>query len=413
MTTSQYAPAIGLLAILLAFSSGPATRAQNPTLVDRVDRHLQSVRNDLIEVRRDIHSHPEVSGQERRTASIVAGRLRALGLHVRTDVGGYGVIGVLEGSKPGPVVAYRADMDAVHSNAPDPVPFASQTPGVRHICGHDIHTTVALGIAEGLGAIRTEIPGTVVFIFQPAEENIQGAKAMIEEGALADPMPAAIFAVHSAPLEVGQIGSVEGLALPGLDRVSVTVRGTGDLEAAARSYATAIRGISTGTDVAPEDYVAAMVGRPRPIPESGDWLVTGMVRAGSAGAKSQARQTIDGALADSDIEGVSYELSYLEQVLPDMVNDPELVRSTLGAIRAAVGPENLLEVNRVTPYFGEDFAFFQQQIPGAMYWLGVANAELGYVGMPHSPDFVADEEAIFVGAKAMAAVLLDFLAKNR
>jgi metal-dependent amidase/aminoacylase/carboxypeptidase family protein len=374
MTATQHAVAMVLLAILAASSSGSIARAQGPTLVDRIDRHLQSTRTDLIEVRRDIHRHPEVSGEERRTAAIVAGRLRALGLQVRTGIGGHGVVGILEGGRPGPVVAYRADMDAVRSNAPDPVPFASETPGVRHVCGHDIHTTVALGIAEGLESIRDELPGTVVFIFQPAEENIQGAQAMIDAGALVDPTPAAIFAVHSAPLEVGQIGSVEGLALPGLDRVSVTVRGAGDLEAAGRAYARAIGRASTGNDVDPEEYVAAMVGRPRAIPGGGDWMVNGMVRAGSAEARTRARQTIERGLADIEIQEVSYQLHYQEQALPDMVNDPALVRSTLGAIRSAVGSENLLEINRVTPYFGEDFAFFQQRVPGAMYWLGVANA---------------------------------------
>lgn len=412
MTATHHAVAISLIAILAASWSGPAARAQGPTLIQRIDRHLQSVRSDLVALRRDIHRHPELSGQERRTAATVAGRLSALGLEVRTGIGGHGVVGVLEGGRPGPVVAYRADMDAVHSNAPDPVPFASETPGVRHICGHDIHTTVALGIAEGLASIREQLPGTVVFIFQPAEENIQGAQAMIEAGALADPTPAAIFAVHSAPLEVGQIGSVEGLALPGLDRVSVTVRGAGTSEDAARAYARAIGAVSTGTDVAPEDFVAVMVGRPRATPDRGDWMVTGMVRAGSADARARARREIERGLTAIRIDGVSFELDYQEQVLPDMVNDPDLVRSTLGAIRSAVGSENLLEINQVTPYFGEDFAFFQQRMPGAMYWLGVANAELGYVGMPHSPDFVADEDAIFVGAKAMAALLLDFLEKH-
>lgn len=412
MTATHHAVAISFIAILAASWSGPAARAQGPTLIQRIDRHLQSVRSDLVALRRDIHRHPELSGQERRTAATVAGRLSALGLEVRTGIGGHGVVGVLEGGRPGPVVAYRADMDAVHSNAPDPVPFASETPGVRHICGHDIHTTVALGIAEGLASIREQLPGTVVFIFQPAEENIQGAQAMIEAGALADPTPAAIFAVHSAPLEVGQIGSVEGLALPGLDRVSVTVRGAGTSEDAARAYARAIGAVSTGTDVAPEDFVAVMVGRPRATPDRGDWMVTGMVRAGSADARARARREIERGLTAIRIDGVSFELDYQEQVLPDMVNDPDLVRSTLGAIRSAVGSENLLEINQVTPYFGEDFAFFQQRMPGAMYWLGVANAELGYVGMPHSPDFVADEDAIFVGAKAMAALLLDFLEKH-
>jgi amidohydrolase len=149
--------------------------------MEDVERQLQSVRADLIEVRRDIHRHPEVSGQEERTAWIVAERLRGSGLEVATGVGGHGVVGILRGGKPGPTVAYRADMDAVYSNAPDPVPFASETPGVRHICGHDIHTTVALGVAEALTAIRDELPGTVKFIFQPAEENIQGAYAMIED----------------------------------------------------------------------------------------------------------------------------------------------------------------------------------------------------------------------------------------
>jgi metal-dependent amidase/aminoacylase/carboxypeptidase family protein len=300
-------------------------------------------------------------------------------------------------------------MDAVYSNAPDPVPFASETPGVRHICGHDIHTTVGVGIAEGLASIRDELPGTVLFIFQPAEENVQGARAMLEEGALDDPTPDAIFAVHSAPLEVGQIGSVEGLALPGLDRVSVTLRGEGDLEDAARVYARAVGAASTGDGVAPEDYVVAMVGHSQARPDRGDRQVTGMVRAGSVEARARARKEIERGLAAIVREGVSYELDYQDLVLPDTYNDPELVRSTLEAIRSVVGSEGLLEINSVTPYFSEDFAYFQQRVPGAMYWLGVSNSELGYTGMPHSPDFVADEESITVGAKAMAAVILDFL----
>lgn len=406
---NQHVVGVGLSAALAVALSAPATHAQTQELVDRVDRRLEEAREDLVELRRDIHRHPEVSGQEKRTASIVAARLSALGLEVRTGIGGHGVVGVLEGARPGPVVAYRADMDAVYSNAPDPVPFASETPGVRHICGHDIHTTVGVGIAEGLASIRDELPGTVLFIFQPAEENVQGARAMLEEGALDDPTPDAIFAVHSAPLEVGQIGSVEGLALPGLDRVSVTLRGEGDLEDAARAYARAVGAASTGDGVAPEDYVVAMVGHSQARPDRGDRQVTGMVRAGSVEARARARKEIERGLAAIVREGVSYELDYQDLVLPDTYNDPELVRSTLEAIRSVVGSEGLLEINSVTPYFSEDFAYFQQRVPGAMYWLGVSNSELGYTGMPHSPDFVADEESITVGAKAMAAVLLDFL----
>jgi metal-dependent amidase/aminoacylase/carboxypeptidase family protein len=408
--TTQNGLAAALLAALALVAAARPAPAQRHELMDAVDRRLEDVQDDLIAVRRDLHRHPEVSGQEERTAGIVAARLRALGLEVRTGVGGHGVVGVLRGGTPGPVAAYRADMDAAHSDAPDPVPFASETPGVRHICGHDIHTTVALGIAEALAAVRARLPGTVVFIFQPAEENVQGARAMIADGVLRDPAPGAIFAVHTAPLEVGQIGSVEGMALPGYDQVTVWVRGTGDLEQAAGRYAQAIRAASTGREVAPEEFVLAMAGRPHA--EDGAWVVTGLVRAGSIATRARARQIILRGVAEVAQEGVAPEVRYEDLVLPDMVNDTALVRSTLGAIRAAVGAEALVEVNQVTPYFSEDFAWFQQQVPGAMYWLGVSNSALGTVGMPHTPGYVADEGAIAVGSKAMAAVLLDYLATH-
>ncbi len=232
---------------------------------------------------------------------------------------------------------------------------------------------------------------------------------MIQQGVLEAPAPKAIFAVHSAPLEVGQIGSVEGLSLPGLDGFTVTVRGEADVENAARASARAIAGISTGQDVEPGSYIAVMFGGSGPGPARGEWVLTGMVRAGSEDARVRAREQIEQELAKIRRDGISFELHHQGLVLPDVVNDPDLVRGSLEAIRAAVGPTGLLEVNEVTPYFGEDFAHYQQRIPGAMYWLGVSNAEQGYNGYPHSPDFVADEEAIFVGARAMAAVLLNFL----
>ncbi len=400
----------GFLAVLSAVVTGPEASAQSRQRFDEASRRLESSREDLIEVRRDLHRHPEVSGQEQRTAGVVAERLRAFGLEVQTGVGGHGVVGLLRGGQPGPVVAFRADMDAVYSSAPDPVSFASETPGVRHICGHDIHTTVGLALAGMLAAVREDLPGSVKFIFQPAEENIQGAWAMIEDGALEDPAPDVIFAYHTAPLEVGQIGSVEGPALPGLDRVTVRVHGDGDLEAAARTYARAVSSVNTGQAVAPEDFVGAMLGPPRPGPD-GDWAVGGMVRAGSPKARARAEKAIREELAAVRLEGVSYEFTYEAQALPDMVNDPELVRSTLETIRAVVG-DGLLEVNEITPYFSEDFAWFQQKVPGAMYWLGVSNSALGTVGMPHSPNYVADEESIFVGAKVMAAIVIDYLEKN-
>ena len=411
MRLSAVVTLVFLTSLVLAGSAVPS-HAQDRMLIERIDRRLEAARTELIEIRRDIHRHPEVSGREARTARVVANRLRSLGLEVQSGIGGHGVVGILKGAKPGPVVAFRADMDAVFSDAPDPVSFKSETPGVRHICGHDIHTTVGLALAESLAEIKDDLPGTVKFIFQPAEENIRGARAMILDGVLVNPTPEAIFAYHTAPLEVGQIGSTEGIALPGLDRITLTVLGQGKLERAAAAYARAASSAGRDDGGAPEDVVLAMIGRPQRHPDHGDWVVRGMVRAGSPAARARAKREIESAVAAVDFDGVSYDLEYEDLHLPDMTNDVELVRSTLETIRSVVGEDGLLESNTVTPYFSEDFALYQQHIPGAMYWLGVSNSELGYVGMPHSPDYMADEESIFVGAKVMAAVVIDYLGRH-
>jgi metal-dependent amidase/aminoacylase/carboxypeptidase family protein len=342
----------------------------------------------------------------------VAERLRSLGLEVETGVGGHGVVGVLKGGEPGPVVAYRADMDAVRDNSPDPVPFRSEVPGVRHICGHDIHTTVALGVAGALASVREDLRGTVKFVFQPAEENIQGAKAMIEDGVLENPAPSAIFAVHTAPLEVGQIGSVEGLGLPGLDLVTVRVTGGDDPGETARAAARLISGVSTvGPPGSPEpegdDFIWANARSVRD-PGGDGYVVSGSVKASGDEAYASAKRQIKEGLGLLVSQGSNYKLEYRDRVLPDMVNDVELVQDSYEPLRRVLGEENLIPSGS-TPYFGEDFAFYQQVIPGAMYWLGVSNSEKGTVGMPHSPDYVADEEAIIVGSKAMAALLLDYL----
>ena len=394
---------------------GPEVAPDADARLERMAAALEFSRADLIEIRRDIHRHPEPSGQEERTAALVAERLRALGLEVETGVGGHGVVGILRGDKPGPVVAYRADMDAVRDNSPDPVPFQSEVPGVRHICGHDIHTTVALGVAEALAAVRDDLPGTVKFVFQPAEENIQGAKAMIEDGVLEDPAPSAIFAVHTAPLQVGQIGLVEGLGLPGQDIIRIEVSGGDDAGDVARAIARLISGVSTvGPPGSPEpegdDFIWANAGSRRG-PGGDTYVVDGSVKASGDEAYASAKRQITEGLKLLVSEGTDYKLDYRDRVLPDMVNDVQLVRDSREPLVHVLGEANVI-ASGSTPYFGEDFAFYQQVIPGALYWLGVSNSEKGTVGMPHSPGYVADEESIMVGSMAMAAVLVDYLDRH-
>jgi amidohydrolase len=393
-------------------------------LIKKIEKKLEAIRSELIELYRDLHRHPEVSGREERTARIIAEHLRAIELEVNTGIGGHGVVGILKGGKPGPVVAYRADMDAVFSDAPDPVPFRSETPGVRHICGHDMHVTVALGIAEALVSIREEMPGTVKFIFQPAEENVQGARAMLAAGVLENPAPEAILAVHCTPLEVGQIGSKEGMLLPGMDIFNVTIMGEGDLKAVAEASAKLISSLSTVSlssaqediieafsrqDGVQNDFIFATVFRSEENPEKKQWTLRGMVRASSDENSERAKKSIQNGLDDLDLPGITHKFNYQKGVLPAVMNDPALVRGALDTIRSILGEEGLVLVESVPPFFGEDFSYYLQKIPGVMYWLGVSNGEKGIIGMPHSPQFAVDEEAIIVGAKTMAAVLLYYL----
>lgn len=184
--------------------------ATNATLYSRVVASATQREAEWTAFRRDLHRHPELSRQELRTSSLIADRLRALGLEVRTGIGGYGVVGVLKGVRSGPVIAYRADMDAFASQDADPVDFPSETPGVRHICGHDLHVTIGLALATALASVKSELGGTIMFIFQPAEESATGAKAMLDAGVFSTLKPSAIFGIHTAPGDTGQISSHAG-----------------------------------------------------------------------------------------------------------------------------------------------------------------------------------------------------------
>jgi amidohydrolase len=384
--------------------------------VDRISAHIEKRRDDLIELRRDLHRHPEISGQEERTARVLAERLTALGLEVTTGVGGHGVVAILRGGKPGGVVGFRADMDATPSMMPDPVAeIASTTPGVRHICGHDVHMAVGLGVAEALAALREELPGTVKFIFQPAEENASGAKAMVADGVLDAPTPEAIFTVHTVPMPVGQIGAVEGVTLVGRDWATVRITGEGDRQAASQAITETLNAATTLELPGSIAELAAMS-----LP-AGEFALVQVLRAGPEEVAAQvtvpgevsrerARRDIERRLEALTFDGLSFALDYLPKAVAGVYSDPELVRASHDAIRAALGDGGLVaQAPGAGPIFSEDFGSFLETIPGAMFWLGAANPEKGISGMPHSPDHVVDEAAIEAGAKAMASVVWDFL----
>jgi amidohydrolase len=405
-------------AIVIATFVANPLHGQQPTfdaLYAQVTEQLTMKEAELIELRRDLHQHPEVSGAEERTAGVVAERLQALGFEVRTGVGGFGVVGILHGAKPGPTIAFRADMDAVRSNAPDPVEFRSLTPGVRHICGHDVHVTVGIAIAEGLAAVREDLAGSVMLVFQPAEERATGARAMLADDVFGSTDPDAIFALHTAPLPVGQLGTKAGGMMAGRDMVQVVVSGSGDLDAAADSVRMLITSVSNislqeAAQAAPDGFLLAQVFPVGGTGSSDRRIVRAQVTTASSEVRAQAKKTILERLENLRFADVVIEPTYQERVMAGVTNDSSLVSRANMSISTVLGEEAVVQIEGVPPAFSEDFGSFQDDVPGVMYFLGVSNPATGTVGMPHSPDYVADEAAILVGAKAMTAVFLSWLA---
>ncbi|HWC45619.1 MAG TPA: amidohydrolase, partial [Casimicrobiaceae bacterium] len=222
-----------LPALLLLAATSPLAAQTPSALVADIDRRIPTVIDSVVAWRRDIHEHPELSNQETRTAALVAERLRRFGIAVRTGVGGTGVVGVLKGSRPGPVVALRADMDALPVTEEVDVPFRSharaeyngQQVGVMHACGHDTHVAMLLGAAEVLAGMRDRLSGTVVFLFQPAEESLGGAAGMIRDGALDNPKPGAVFGLHVFPYTVGSVVYRPGALMAAGGTLRIVVRG--------------------------------------------------------------------------------------------------------------------------------------------------------------------------------------------
>ena len=418
-----------LLATLLV-AAPLAAQAQDAS----VDRAVQQVTPGVVDIRHYLHQHPELGNRETATAALVADRLRELKLdEVRTGIAQTGVIGILRGGKPGPVVAVRADMDALPVTEDTPYPFKStvrttylgQEVGVAHACGHDVHVAVQLGVAEVLAGMRNDLPGTVIFVFQPAEEGPPpgekgGASLMLEEGAFADPRPSAVFGLHTmASLDVGAVGYTPGPALAATDHFWITMQG--------RQAHGASPDLSIDPVVmASQAILALQTIRSRNLsPLEPSVLTVGMIHGGERFNIIPAEVRLEGTVRTYSTEaqdmverrmreilggiatagGGSYTLTY-ERGSPPVVNDIALTERMVPTIERVLGKDN---VHRLPPAMvGEDFSHFSNAVPGFYYRLGVQKP--GTVsGDHHTPTFQADDSAIPVGIRVMTAVLLDYL----
>ncbi|GMV95753.1 MAG: amidohydrolase [Phycisphaerae bacterium] len=421
------------LGVLLAGCQGP--RPDRPfTGPARASRHQQAIAAKvaaiyprLVELRRDLHMHPELSNREERTARLVADRLRALGFdEVRTGVARHGVVGLLQGGRPGRVVAVRADMDALPIQETRDVPYKSRNAGVMHACGHDVHTTVGLGVAEVLAGMKADIPGAVKFIFQPAEEGPPageegGARLMVKEGALDNPRPEAIFGLHVMPtIEIGKIAYHYEAAMAAADRFVLTVRGRKvhgayphlgvDAVVVAAQCVTALQTIRSRRIDTLDPLVisiGSIHGGNRSNIIADEVRMEGTVRTHDGQVRERVHRMMREVVAGvCQGQGAGFELDFAEGT-PATRNHRPLVEAVLPVIRAVAGDDHVISPR--VQMGAEDFSYFAHEVPAFYYFLGVANPGKGITAMVHTPEFDVDERCLEIGVNVMANVVLGYL----
>jgi len=423
-----------MIAAALALSTGLSAQ----DALSRIEQEAAKVTPAITEIRHQIHQNPELSNREEKTAALVAEYLRKLGLEVRTGVARHGVVALLKGGRPGPVVAVRADMDALPVTEETNLPFASkvratylgQDVGVMHACGHDVHTAVQLGVASVLTAMKAELPGTVKFIFQPAEEGPPpgeegGASLMVKEGVLQNPRPQAIFGLHAfSEMAVGEIGYSEGPALSAADTWEVKIVGKQahgarpelsiDPVVTAAQFVQALQTIRSRAFSGHEPGVVtigSIHGGQRHNIIPAEVTLMGTIRTFrpemSQLAESRLRAILKGV---TEANGATGEVVRYERGAPATINNVELTRATVPALERVAGKEH---VKRIPPAMGsEDFSFFANEVPGFFYRLG--QVKPGTIsGDHHTPNFLADDGSIPIGVKAMSYVVFDYLSRQK
>jgi amidohydrolase len=411
------------------FALGPKSSAVEKTTDRKVEEIVKSITPSLIEIRRDIHCHPELSMQETRTAALVADYFRKLGLEVRTGIGGTGVLGILRGGKKGLVVGMRGDMDALPITEETQLPFASKEKGVRdgrevgvmHACGHDIHTTMLLGVARVLSELKNELPGTVLFVAQPAEEYGDGANEMLKAGVFKDIRPEAMFAFHTDDsIKAGFIKFTSGYMAANVDGFNLVIESTGCHGA---DPELCVDPIVVGAQI----VTALQVMVAREIDVHRDAVITvGMFHAGTAAniipQKAELTATVRNYGDDQrmlirekverlvknicEASGAPYKLDY-HLGTPALYSDPKLLQKILPTVERILGGKEYL-LPEPPGMGGEDFSYFAREIPSVLLWLGIVPADVETTAL-HSPTFIADEQSIPVGVKVMSSVILDYL----
>ena len=425
-----------LPALLAALSASPSVHADARPEVDAAARQVHAA---VLAWRRDFHQHPELSNREVRTSAKVAEHLRALGLSPRTGIAHHGVVAIIQGGKPGPRVALRADMDALPVTEQVALPFASkatatfngQSTGVMHACGHDAHTAILLGIADALVAMRADLPGSVMLIFQPSEEGAPageegGASLMLKQGLFDDFKPDAVFGLHVfSTLQAGQLGVRQGPLMAASDKFSITIHGrqthgsapwagVDPIVAAADVIGSTQTIVSRRTNIARLPAVVTFGSihggiRYNIIPDQVE--LVGTIRSFDPAMRTAILADLanvaehvslaNGATAQSRIpDGPGNPMTY---------NDPALTARMLPSLQAVAGTANVVEPP--LQMGAEDFSFYAQRVPAMFFFVGATAPGIDPATAPsnHSPKFALDESSLDLGLRALLQVTLDYL----
>lgn len=415
-----------LIVLFIVTVTLSAQSNKNTHLHQEIINQTDEIYDDLVNIRRDLHMHPEVSKQEKRTSKVVADYLKELGLEVKTNIGGNGVVGILKGGKKGKKIAWRADMDAIKTNAPDLVDFKSKNEELRHICGHDVHTTIGLGIANILSKQKENIKGTVYFIFQPAEETFTGAKDMINDGLFDIIKPDEIYGLHIGPEKVGTINFKANELFAYQRSLEVKFKPSANENELENFMNTILKGYERNPlKGSPIDIINSISDPKKGVASKETIFKDYFFVEGTKLSKAKdtllfnasffetnAQNTrelpakIKEQIRNSKFKGSFISIGYT-RAFATPINDPELTRI------AKQTTDNFYEKNMFNPlygqipYFGEDFIFYQQKVPGVFFFLGASNIEKGINAMPHSPNFVVDEKVIKYGVQCFSSLIFE------
>jgi amidohydrolase len=415
--------------------------AQNKALNTRIAQLATQQESKVIAWRRDFHEHPELGNEETRTAGIIAAHLKKLGLEVQTGVARTGVVGILRGGKPGPVVALRADMDGLPITEANELPFASkvkatylgQPVGVMHACGHDTHVAMLMGAAEVLSQVKKDLPGTVKFIFQPAEEGSLpgvegGAKLMVKEGVLDKPKVDAVFGLHiNAQTEVGNLTYRSGGIMASSDRFTIKVSGKGahgaypwnsvDPVVTAAQIILGLQTIVSRQVKLIDDAAVVTVGtvnagvRYNVIPP--DVEMSGTIRALNPAVQKEIWASIRRIATNiAESAGATAEVT-VDPYVPVTNNNASLMAQMLPTLQAVAGPAQVREIKAVTG--AEDFAYYQEKVPGVFLFVGgmKKGQDPATAADHHTAGFRIDESGLTLGVKTLATLAADYLSARK